>query len=431
MHAMIIYMITASKVRSALFIILAILLLIDVYAYSGVKAVLPASSKLARRIGIWSYWFITVAFFISVVTTFMFSFSPFDGFHGMWYEFLAGSFVLLYFTKLVFIVFLLLEDVYRLLRAGGVGIYKLAGRDKNNSVEFFRSRRKFISQSGALIAGIPFISIIYGVTKGKYNFKVHKAELAFKDLPPQFNGLRITQVSDIHSGSFDNRDDVLRGIDIANAQGGDIMFFTGDLVNNRSSEMDKWMDVFGRLKAPMGVYSILGNHDYGDYVHWPSPEAKQANMEQLFAIHKQLGYRLMRNENLKIEKDGAFIDLIGLENWGRGFIKYGDFNKAMEGTTSGSFKILLSHDPTQWEEQVMYHPEKVHVTLSGHTHGAQFGVEIPGIKFSPIQFRYKHWAGLYKENERYLYVNRGFGFIGFPGRVGIWPEITVITLKTA
>ncbi len=424
-------MLTASKIHAFVFIALGVLLLIDAYTYFGLRALLRNKSVKVRRIISWIYWGINGWFILSViVTTFVFSSST--GFHGVWYRVLAGSLFLLYVPKIFFIVFLLLEDAFRFVRAIPVGIYKLIKKDKASSVDIFQSRRKFIGQIGAVVAGIQFSGILYGITKGKYNFKIHKAEIAFKDLPKEFDGLRITQVSDIHCGSFDDREAVLHAVNMANEQGSDIMFFTGDLVNNKSDEMDEWMDVFNRFKAPMGVYSIFGNHDYGDYVSWPSPEAKAANLQKLADIHKTLGYRLMRNENTRLERNGAFIDLVGIENWGKGgFSKYGDFNKAMQGTTPGSFKILLSHDPSQWDEQVINHPEKVHLTLSGHTHGAQYGVEIGNIQISPVQFRYTHWAGLYKENDRYIYVNRGLGFIGFPGRVGIWPEITVITLRTA
>ncbi|HTB07773.1 MAG TPA: metallophosphoesterase [Bacteroidia bacterium] len=423
-------MISAAKIYSTIAIVLLILVLIDVYVYFGLRTILSSSSKKVKAIASWIYWTINAAFIALTLYT-AYTFSPYTGGVGSTIRLLAASFVLLYVPKLFYIVFLLLEDVYRLLRCIGVGIYKLVEKDKATDVRFFESRRKFVGQMGALIAGIPFISIIYGETKGKYNFKIHKVELSFKDLPKQFDGLTITQISDIHSGSFDDREEVKRAVKMANGLNSDIMFFTGDLVNNRSDEMDTWMDVFKELKAPMGVYSILGNHDYGDYVQWTSIAAKEANMEKLYRIHKELGYRLMRNENLKIERNGASIELIGIENWGRGgFSKYGDFNKALVGTSPDSFKILLSHDPTQWEEQVMNHPQQIHLTLSGHTHGAQFGVEIAGIKISPVQLRYKRWAGLYLENNRYLYVNRGLGFIGFPGRVGIWPEITSITLKS-
>ena len=424
-------MITASKIAGAIFVILAILLAIDLYSYTGLRAALKSVSKKTRRICSWAYWLINAAFLLSITCTALF-FKSAIGFSGWWFHVLAGFFFALYIPKLFFIVFLLLEDVYRLLRAIGVGIYKLTNKDKATSVELFQSRRKFIANTGAIVAAIPFTGVLYGVTKGKYNFKIHKVEIAFKDLPKQFDGLQITQLSDIHCGSFDDKEAVQHAMDLANEQKSDIIFFTGDLVNNVTDEVEPWMDIFSKLKAPMGVYSILGNHDYGDYVTWDSAEAKRANLEKLFVVEKQLGYKLLRNENTKLERNGAYIELLGMENWGTGgFSKYGDFKKTLEGTQPDSFKILLSHDPTQWEEQVMNHPTHVHLTLSGHTHGAQLGVELPHLRFSPAQFRYKRWAGLYMENGKYLYVNRGLGFIGFPGRVGIWPEITVITLKTA
>lgn len=411
-------------------IFFAIFFLIDLYVHKGVVAAFSRSSKVTRRLVNIVYW-VTNAGFIVLGIFIIVRFSAASMTTSVPFKLFAASFVILYSSKIIFAIFLLVEDAYRILRALALTLFKSLKREPIVPSELFQSRRRFISQAATLVAGIPFIGSIYGVIKGKYNFRIHRAEIAFKDLPKEFDGLTITQLSDIHCGSFGDRSEVMRGIKMANDQKSDIMFFTGDLVNFRAKEMEQWVDVFKQLKAPMGVYSILGNHDYGDYVEWPSEEAKKANLDKLCNFHTQLGFRLMRNENLKIIKNRQSIDLLGLENWGRGgFSKYGDIVKTLEGTSPDSFKILLSHDPTQWEEQVMNRPEAVHLTLSGHTHGMQFGVEIPGIvKFSLIQFRYKRWAGLYTENSRYLYVNRGFGYIGFPGRVGIWPEITVITLK--
>jgi uncharacterized protein len=417
------------KVISGFSIFFLILFLIDLYVFRGVKTIFSASSFPVRRSAAWIYWSVNIAFLLCALYA-IFSFSFFRKHASFMFEFAIGAFVLLYIPKLIFGVFLLSEDVFRLVRALGVGTYKLVASSPV-PIELFESRRKFVSQFATVVAGIPFISIIYGLAKGKYNFKVHKVEVAFKDLPKEFDGLKITQISDIHSGSFDDPEPVKHAVKLANAQGSDIMFFTGDLVNSISDEMDPWIDVFKELKAPMGVYSIFGNHDYGDYARWYNMDEKKANLEKLVNVHKQLGFRLMRNENLKLERNGATIDLIGVENWGRGgFSKYGDLDKALVGTKPDSFKILLSHDPSHWEEKVMYNEnEHIHLTFSGHTHGMQFGIEVPGIKFSPAQFRYKRWGGLYEENNRYLYVNRGLGFIGFPGRVGIWPEITVVTLR--
>ena len=279
------------------------------------------------------------------------------------------------------------------------------------------------------VAAVPFTGIIYGVAKGRYQYTVRRIKLAFPDLPDAFNGFTITQLSDIHSGSFDNKAAVAYGVDLANRQHSDLFVFTGDLVNNEAAEMDPWIDTFSNLKAPMGQFSILGNHDYGDYIQWPDARTKAENLESLKAVHKKIGFRLLLNERITLEKDGQRINLIGVENWGKGgFAKYGDLQKAAAGLQKDSFNILLSHDPSHWEAEVLPHPEKIHLTLSGHTHGMQFGVELPGFRWSPIKYVYPQWAGVYERAGRYLYVNRGFGFLGFPGRVGILPEITVITL---
>jgi predicted MPP superfamily phosphohydrolase len=291
-------------------------------------------------------------------------------------------------------------------------------------------RRKFVSQLALGLASIPFFGIIYGVWKGKYEYRVHRVKLVSPDLPEAFDGFTITQLSDIHSGSFDNVEAVLKGINLANAQKSDLIVFTGDLVNNVANEMNDWIEHFKTLSAPFGKFSILGNHDYGDYVQWPNEAAKVQNFEQLKAVHQKIGFKLMLNENCSLEKNGQKIELIGVENWGkRGFVKHGDLNKAMENVPSEAFKILLSHDPSHWEAVTLHHPKHVHLTLAGHTHGMQFGIEIPGIKWSPVKYIYPQWAGLYKKGNHHIYVNRGFGFLGFPGRVGILPEITVIELK--
>jgi predicted MPP superfamily phosphohydrolase len=273
---------------------------------------------------------------------------------------------------------------------------------------------------------------------GKYRYRVVNHTLEFDDLPAAFDGFTITQISDIHSGSFDNKKKLEYGIDLINKQESDVILFTGDLVNNQAKEMEPWIESFKKLKAPMGKYSILGNHDYGDYMTWPSQEAKEANMQRLYEIHEELGFRLLRNESVKLQKlalsgveaAGASIDLLGVENWGKGFGQYGDLKKTAANLSDQSFKILMSHDPSHFDEEVKKFSQFIHLTLSGHTHGMQFGIEIQGfIKWSPASLRYPKWAGLYEELGRYLYVNRGFGFLAFPGRVGIWPEITVLKLK--
>ncbi len=410
-------------------IFFGILFLVDLYVFSAVKTVF--TSARIRTIASWIYWILSASFFIIsiyVFTTVPRSAGPSDP--GV--RLVMAAFVMLYIPKLAVILLLGLEDIYRLLRAGAVGISRISGSEAADAAPFFESRRKFISQLAILAASIPGIGILYGITKGKYNFKVHRVDLAFKDLPQAFHGMTITQISDLHVGSYGDRGEVERAVDLINEQKSDVIFFTGDMVNNKAEEMDSWKDVFSKLDAPMGKFSVLGNHDYGDYVPWPTALAKQANLQQLADTQKEIGFTLLRNESHRFEKEGQHIDLLGMENWGKnGFSVYGDLEKTMALTQDDSFKILLSHDPSHWELQVMNHKKQIHLTLAGHTHGMQFGVEIPGFKFSPVQFVYKRWAGLYTENNRHLYVNRGLGFIGFPGRVGIWPEITVITLQKA
>jgi predicted MPP superfamily phosphohydrolase len=339
---------------------------------------------------------------------------------------MLSLFLTFFFTKIFFVVILFLGDTGRFLY--GIGDHIINPGSKTGE-PFFPARRKFISEAAILVAAVPFTGFFYAMLKGKYDFKLHKQTVYFDDLPDAFDGFTITQVSDIHSGSFDNTDAVQRGIDMAKAQKSDLFVFTGDLVNNAAWEIEPYIERFSQLKAPYGQYSILGNHDYGDYIKWDSEAEKTANLEHLKEQHQKLGYRLLLDENVLIEKGGQKISLIGVQNWGRGFIQIGDLDKAMKGVDKDAFKILLSHDPTHWEEKVRYDPTKIHLTLAGHTHGAQFGVEAAGLRWSPVQYRYFDWAGSAEQNGRQLYVNRGFGFLAFSGRLGIWPEVTVITLK--
>ncbi len=412
-------------------IFIAILIAIDLYAFRGVRTAFSfIQSTRAKQLINWGYWFINVSLIVGIVYAFV-TFDKHAGPDKKVFGLVGGLIILFLIPKLVILIVMLLEDVYRGLFALGLFFGRLFGAPTTEEVSYFVGRRQFLSQLALGIAAIPFLSILYGITKGKYNYKVHKVNLKFKDLPNAFNGLTITQLSDIHVGSFDSEEQVKHGIQIANEQNSDLLFFTGDLVNNLSSEMDDWVETFKQLKAPMGMYSILGNHDYGDYTEWNSAEEKTANLDRLKSIHSQLGFRLLLNENVNIEKNGQKITLVGVENWGTGgFAKYGDLNKSLNGVDPNSFKILLSHDPSHWDAQTIKHKEHIHLTLAGHTHGMQFGVEIPGInlQWSPVKYRYPRWAGLYEEAGKYLYVNRGFGFIGFPGRIGMLPEITVTEL---
>ncbi|MBT8178719.1 MAG: metallophosphoesterase, partial [Eudoraea sp.] len=317
------------------------------------------------------------------------------------------------------------EDLFRFLAAG---YQKLFGSTGEFSLP---TRRRFLSLVAMGIAAIPFGALLYGMYRGKYNFKVLKYRMEFEDLPEEFDGYQITQISDIHSGSFDNRNKIEYAIDLINKQESDAIFFTGDMVNNKAEEMIPWANLFSQLEARDGKYSILGNHDYGDYVLWETEEKKMQNLEELKDLQKEMGFDLLLNESRYLKKGQDQLALIGVENWGRGgFKKAGDLNRATANIRSEDFKILLSHDPSHWEDVAIAHPMHIHLTLSGHTHGMQFGIEIPGwVKWSPVKWRYKYWAGIYEEMGQFINVNRGFGFLGYPGRVGIWPEITVITLK--
>jgi len=407
-------------------ITLAVDLLLDWYTFLGVRTLTATwTSAIWRNIVNWG-WLVAVVGITVVLVT---GFGNFRHPSGMlpFREWVLSLFLTLFITKLFFAIILLLGDLGRLIYGLTNRLFRADGATGGEPL--IPARRKFISELGVLVAAIPFGSFAYAMLKGKYDFRLHKLTLHFRDLPEAFDGFTITQISDIHSGSFDNKGAVQRGIDLARAQNSDLFVFTGDLVNNVAWEIDPYIERFGALKAPFGQYSILGNHDYGDYIQWDSPEAKARNLEDLKQRHRDLGYRLLMDEHVLLEKNGQRVALIGVQNWGRGFIQLGNLDRALEGLDDDIFKICLSHDPTHWEEKIRFHPTTVHLTLSGHTHGAQFGVESDHLRWSPVQYRYLDWAGLANEKDRYLYVNRGFGFLAFSGRLGIWPEITVITLK--
>ncbi len=406
-------------------IIAAISLLLDWYVFSGLRTFV--NDWHAQRLKVIVPWgFLVLS--VGITAVFLVGIGSFSTARGMtpFHEWMLSLFITFFITKIVFTVILLLGDLGRLFY--GIGDRVVSG-EKSAGEPFFPARRKFISEIAILVAAVPFSGFFYAMIRGKYDFKLHRHTLYFDDLPDAFDGFTITQISDIHSGSFDNAQAVQRGIDLAKAQKSDLFVFTGDLVNNAAWEIEPYIERFSQLKAPYGQFSILGNHDYGDYIVWNSESEKAANLEELKKQHQRLDYRLLLDENVVIEKGGQKISLIGVQNWGRGFIQMGDLDKAMKGVDKDAFKILLSHDPTHWEEKVRFHPTKIHLTLAGHTHGAQFGVEAAGLRWSPVQYRYIDWAGPAEQNGRKIYVNRGFGFLAFSGRLGIWPEITVLTLK--
>jgi uncharacterized protein len=408
-----------------LLIVIGISFLLDWYVFNGLKTLTARWRSGRLRLAVrWGFVVVSLSLTLALLAGLR-SFRTAAGVNPF-HQWVFSLFLTLFVTKVFFCVILVLGDLGRLV----YGVVRSAvSRKPAPDKPFIPSRRRFISEAAVLVAAVPFTAFLYAILKGKYDYKVHKVTLFFEDLPPAFDEFTITQVSDIHSGSFDNTAAVQRGIDLAKAQKGDLFVFTGDLVNNVAEEIEPYLKRFAQLKAPYGAFSILGNHDYGDYISWPNPREKAANLERIKEQHKTLGYRLLLDEHVVIEKGGQQLVLIGVQNWGRGFIQIGNLDKALEGVDRDAFKICLSHDPTHWEDKIRYHPVPVQLTLSGHTHGAQFGVETDRLRWSPVQYRYLDWAGLANEGDRYLYVNRGFGFLAFSGRLGIWPEITAITLK--
>ena len=331
-----------------------------------------------------------------------------------------------YSPKFILVLFNLTEDVFRFL----IAVYNRLR--KRNMVIKLPSRRKFISKLGIGLASIPFVSLNLGMVWGKNNIKVLNYTLFFDNLPSSFDGFKLTQISDLHAGNLDNLDDLERTVKLINSQNSDVIFFTGDLVNNEADELIPWINTLSKLSAKDGVYSILGNHDYGDYRSWPTELEKKKNFAKLKKYQKKIGFDLILNDSRFIYKGGQKLAIVGVENWSNAFRKYADLSLATKKIKSSDFKILLSHDPTHWQEKILQGEDDYPLTLSGHTHGGQFGIEIPGyLKWSPVKWRYKYWAGIYKEKNKYLNVNRGLGTTAVPGRVGIWPEISVITLKSS
>ena len=395
------------RVRILPFIIMGIIALLEVYAYYGFESTIQSYSPGLRSTVYGIYLFFMAVSVVSLVIIFGTGNKLSKSFRNFLF---AGVFINL-FSLLVFDIFVLLDDVRRL----GYVIFQ--------SSDLTRSAT--LVSIGLVVGTLPNILFLLGMFIGPYRYRVKETSIVLPNLPKAFEGLKIVQISDIHSGSFYNKKAVTKGVDLILKQDPDVVFFTGDLVNDDAKEMDDYKSIFGRVKAPMGVFSILGNHDYGDYVQWPNAEAKAENLQALKDVHGDMGWRLLLNEHLYLEQNNERIGLIGVENWGVGFHKAGDLAKAHEGCEA-PIKLLLSHDPTHWDEQVTADYNDIDVTFSGHTHGAQMGFEIGKYKWSPITLRYKKWAGLYQLKNQYMYINRGFGFLGYPGRLGIWPEVSII-----
>jgi predicted MPP superfamily phosphohydrolase len=411
---------------AALLIFIFIMLALDYYFYLAIKTVSNGVTPKTKLIIAAVYWGITG---LAVIGLLLFALTDQELLGRKTRSYLFASIIGLFLAKLTAMVFFLTDDLRRGIQWAAGKLFFNNTKAENMGGEGI-SRSVFLSWLGIAAGGTLFSSLIYGFSN-KYNYNIKRLKLGYENLPAAFKGLKIIHISDIHSGSLLDIKAVEAGVEKILKEKPDLILFTGDLVNDRATEMELLKDVFARLKAPMGVYSTLGNHDYGDYVQWPfEGVSKTQNLENLKQVHADIGWKLLMNEHVVLTKDTDEIAVIGIENWsakGR-FPKHGKMKDAHAGTEKYPFKILMSHDPSHWEAEVTSQYKDVDLMLSGHTHGMQFGVEIPGFKWSPVQYMYKQWAGLYEGEKQKLYVNRGFGFIGYPGRVGVLPEITVIEL---
>lgn len=414
-------------------ILIVILFLVDLYVFQAVRVAFRTITLIQPKTAERIFWAVSFCCFGILLTGGIIDWHTWPKALRVY---LFAFVFIWFFSKLVVVLFLVVDDLIRIFRWVAQFISSKWISDNNVDAAAASngiSRSDFLMKMGLVVAAIPFASMLYGMMGSVYNYSVRKVKLKIPNLPDAFNGFKIVQISDIHTGSFTDKDPVKKSVEMVAEENPDIIFFTGDLVNDRSEEALPYLDVFNKLSAPHGVYSIFGNHDYGDYVEWPSPEAKKENLEQLKAIHKQLGWKLLLDEHTRIEKDGQHLGLIGVQNWSTHlrFPKYGSMEKATTNFEPSAFNILLSHDPSHWDGEIVEKYPYVDLMLAGHTHGFQFGVELPFFKWSPVQYVYKQWGGLYQTGKQYLYVNRGLGFLGYPGRVGILPEITVIELSKA
>ena len=414
-------------------ILISLMVLLDIYFFQALKVISHSASGRTKTIIYTSYWALSIAAIVVLLILPYIHFEKQAKFvRTTIFSMIAG----LFFAKLIASLFFLIDDVRRAIQWIVARFFSSKSNGEVIASGETISRSAFLSWTGMIVGGGLFGTLIYGFGN-KYRYQIKRVKLNYDNLPLAFKGLKIVHISDIHSGSFTDKEAVMKGVYKIMQEKPDLILFTGDLVNNTADEMNEYMDVFNKLNAPLGVYSTLGNHDYGDYVQWDSAEAKKANLDKLKQVHASLGWRLLMNEHVVLEKTrlpaGQGTDkiaVIGIENWSSKarFPKYGDLKKAHTGSEAHPFKILLSHDPSHWKSEVVEKYPDIDLMLAGHTHGMQFGVEIPGFKWSPVQYVYKEWAGLYEKSAQKLYVNRGFGFIGYPGRVGILPEITVLEL---
>lgn len=406
-----------------LFLLLALMLALDIYTFQAFRVFINQWSMPWRHVVSILFWSISAAAMLYLVAGAM-------GWNESWppavVTYWRAFIFVAYLSKMFIASFLMIDDIRR--------VFSWAFQAMGGAAGPLPGRGRFLAQFGILAGAIPFTTLLYGMIRNPYRYKLYQETVRMPDLPEALEGLKIVQISDIHAGSFTFKEPVKNAIAMINAQEPDLVFFTGDLVNDRAEELEPFLDVFDKIRAKYGVFSVLGNHDYGDYVRWPDATSKKANLDRLKEMHAQMGWQLLINQHQKLQIKGVEVAVIGVENYSAKarFPKYGDLARACQGCEEAPLQLLLSHDPSHWEEEVLRKYQQIGITFSGHTHGMQFGVEIPGfIKWSPIQYMYKQWAGLYQAGNQYLYVNRGLGFLGYPGRVGILPDISVIELAKA
>lgn len=417
------------RINPFIFILIigAIVALIDLYTFRGVKMVFVDSSSRTKNIVFNIFRTVPIITFLGIIIIMIFR-NQLRNEENYHYMYIFTSFlVLFYLPKLVYLLFLLVGDVSYAI---GWIMKKIQSQGIISSIGHTISTIRFFAITGIAISSLIFVSLIYGIIWGKFDFTVRKNTLTFENLPKEFDGFKILQLSDFHLGSFKGHDkEIEKAIRLINEQKADLIVFTGDMVNNTASEMNKWIPYLQKMNAPYGKISVLGNHDYGDYYPWNTQEERDNNLLKLIDNEEKAGFNLLQNENIILKKGDAQIAVIGVENWGKKFHQYGDYTKAEKGVEKIPFKILLSHDPSHWRE-IILKETNVDLTLSGHTHGMQIGIDFAGWKWSPVKWIYPQWQGVYKEKNQYLYVNIGIGFIGFPGRVGTAPEIAIIELKS-
>lgn len=394
---------------------------VDLYAFQALRPYLIQTNDMVATTATVVYWLIPVFAFSYAVGI---QFGYLGSVEKRTRTILSASVLILYFSKLITGIVLLLDDIRRVVAVASNGLFPQA--------DFLTTRLTVMGDIGLMLGIAPAALLIYGILRNPYRYRIRSSDIQVEGLPHSLDGLRVVQISDIHAGSLYDRKKVSRSVELINSLDPDIVCFTGDLVNSVAEEIDPYIPVFSEINPRFGVYSVLGNHDYGDYVQWPDETTKRENFRKLQDRHRQLGWDLLINDHRTIDVHGNTIAIIGVENYSANprFHKYGDMARATNGLGSRDLTILLSHDPTHWDDEILTKYQDVDLTLSGHTHGFQFGFEIDGVlKWSPVQYVYRRWSGLYREGKQHLYINRGLGFLGYPGRVGILPEITLLTIR--